>query len=59
MSGVLERTVKVEIEETYMRRITAFVSRIIEKKSGEHHIIDDRKEQKRFTTGFYGEAALE
>lgn len=60
VSGIIETATKVEIDREYIDRISTFVSKLIEKKSGEqHHVVDNRKESKRFTTGFLGEAALE
>jgi len=60
VSGIIETATKIEIEKEYIDRISIFVSKLIKKKSKEqHHIVDDRKESKRFTTGFLGEAALE
>lgn len=60
VSGIIETAAKVEVEKAFIDRITAFVSALTAKKAEEkHHIIDNRKETKRFTTGFLGEAALE
>lgn len=59
-SGIIETATKVKIEKEIVDRISMFVSKLTEKKSKEmHHMVDDRKESKRFTTGFLGEAALE
>ena len=50
----------VVIDHEYVIRIKNFVTKIIEAKSKEnHHKIDSLQEEKRFTTGFLGEAALE
>ena len=52
--------IRVVIDHEYVIRIKSFVTKIIEAKSKEsHHKIDSRQEEKRFTTGFLGEAALE
>ena len=53
--------IRVVIDHEYISRIKNFVTtQIIEAKSKEsHHKIDSRQEEKRFTTGFLGEAALE
>lgn len=60
VSGILETAIRVDIETDFLKRISAFVSKITEKKAGEqHHIVDNMRERKRFTTGFLGEAALE
>lgn len=51
---------RVVIEPEYISKIKKFVNKIIEAKSKEHHHkIDYHQEEKRFTTGLLGEAALE
>ena len=52
--------IRVFVDQEYVIRIKSFVKKIIEAKSKEtHHKIDSLQEEKRFTTGFLGEAALE
>lgn len=52
--------VKVEIPEETRKKISVFVKDLIRvKKEEEHHKFDGRHEEKRFTTGLMGEAALE
>lgn len=52
--------VKVEIPEGTRKEIEAFAKKLVKaKKEEEHHRIDSRHEEKRFTTGLMGEAALE
>ena len=50
--------IRVVIDHEYVIRIKSFVTKLIEAKSKEsHHKIDSHQEEKRFTTGFLGEAA--
>ena len=52
--------IRVFVDQEYVICIKSFVKKIIEAKSKEtHHKIDSLQEEKRFTTGFLGEAALE
>lgn len=60
ISGIMNTAIRVEIEESVVDKIAALVTDLIEQKAKEqHHIVDNRKTAKRFTTGFLGEAALE
>lgn len=60
ISSVKDTSIKVEIEEAYQKRIIAFVSELIQRKQSEsHHKYDNKRELKRFSTGYFGEAAIE
>ena len=51
---------RVIIDPAYYEQIEGFVKRLIAEKSKEkHHQVDNYHEEKRFMTGFLGEAALE
>lgn len=56
----MSTVVKVEIDEQKQEKIYKFVTELVQAKAKEqHHKQDNRKEFKRFFTGFMGEAALE
>lgn len=60
ISGVIESSIMVELENATVEKIHKFAKQLAEKKKNEqHHVVDGRKEEKRFTTGLMGEAALE
>lgn len=60
ISGVIEAATIVELEDNYLQRIKNLTDEIVKEKTAElHHQVDNQKEQKRFMTGFKGEAALE
>lgn len=60
VSEIMKTAIRVQVEKDVVDRITKFVPELIQKKLDEgHHINDNRKEIKRFTTGYLGEAALE
>ena len=60
ISGVIEAATVVELEDNYLKRLKNLTDAIVAQKIVEpHHQVDNQKEQKRFMTGFKGEAALE
>ena len=52
--------VKIILNNTKVETVKNFVKKVIQKKTNEsHHVIDSGMEEKRWTTGFLGEAAVE
>jgi len=52
--------VQVELDDSTVTKVKNFVSDIIEvKKDERHHVIDSGMEEKRWTTGYLGECAVE
>ena len=60
VSKYSDNFIRIVIDDEYAERIKEFANRIVKKKATEdHHLVDNRQELKRFTTGLMGEAALE
>jgi hypothetical protein len=56
----MTRFTKINIEQSKIDLIKELVKNVVKEKAKEyHHVVDGKKEEKRFFTGFIGEAAIE